>query len=136
MPTQDEDSQQPMNVLVVAQYSDAAHVTGFAIKLISKVRHHLLVDGVHQPVFPSTQPHVASETSWRRSSTWFFVWQLAVGPKAAWIPSRDGSKRVAVGAKARAITTLGSKRVLSPIDRNRHMKNDMAAAGLKLQITD
>jgi hypothetical protein len=36
IPTQDEDSQQPMNVLVVAQYSDVPHVTGFAIKWMSK----------------------------------------------------------------------------------------------------
>jgi len=43
MPTQDEGSQQPTNVLVVAQYNDGPHVTGFAIGLVSMPHHGRLV---------------------------------------------------------------------------------------------
>jgi hypothetical protein len=60
---QDEGSQQPMNLLIVAQYSDAPHVTGFAIKRMSKHCLYRFLQPIHQPGLPSTQPHVASEAS-------------------------------------------------------------------------
>ena len=60
---------------------------------------------------------------------WLFAWHLAVGSKAAWIPSRDGLKTVGVGAKVTANTSRDSKRASRLMDRKRCAQNDMATAG-------
>jgi hypothetical protein len=97
----------------------------------------VLCNAFDLPVLPATQPHVAREAFWlfwRSSSTSFFAWDIVVGSKAAWIPSRDAFRTVGVGAKARAATCLDSKMVLSAVERKRRVKNVMAAVGMKLHI--